>query len=58
METATTTISYVEAEALQAAIDNANYWSHQLRHIDFNQSVFLSGVSISLQNLLDRATQD
>jgi hypothetical protein len=40
-------------EALDSAIEDADYWSHQLRNIDPDRSEFLADVAKTLQTMLE-----
>lgn len=44
-------------QALDSAIEDADYWSHQLRNIDPDRSEFLADVAKTLQTLLDSINQ-
>jgi len=44
-------------EALDSAIEDADYWSHQLRNIDPDRSEFLADVAKTLQKMLDSINQ-
>ena len=44
-------------EALDSAIEDADYWSHQLRNIDPDRSEFLADVAKTLQTMLDAINQ-
>ena len=43
--------------ALESAIEDAEYWSHQLRNIDPDRSEFLADVAKTLQTVLDAVNQ-
>ena len=44
-------------QALDSAIEDADYWSHQLRNIDPDRSEFLADVAKTLQTMLDAINQ-